>query len=440
MPTNRSLPKHSSAKKPDNGKAKLAGAQNEATERTKACLKAIKETPQRSPAVIVLGKAGAGKSSLVECITGATGLSGNFTSPETAIVSNSEDALVTAECQLAEYDTDGRSIYFIDTPGLEDDRSACDTFSTILVFLDRIRPHISLLGVWYVVDNSVTRDVEFDLKLVEWLVALCGVHYHPYVTIVTTHWGCTHPQDFQRLQERLDERKMKWTRIWSEKVDTYQHGKIYEDGGVETSDVPTLSWYDDQDTLRANARDLVYRRCQGVPPVQPRIIQELQDHISLENISAAKVLRPPTQTPKPSRAEETTEAPSRSEEKAQAPPNPEQPWYVRVASGIFNWAVNNIQLEVNQGSNGFSGGFGFGGVRSNFDFGNGSQSRGTTRVPGNWDRNSVVDDFKSHGMDSSLAGRTAWVQRNGVTSAFPPGSAELNMVTQTRFREVNSKR
>lgn len=157
---------------------------------------------------------------------------------ETAIISNSKDALVTSECQLAEYDTDGQSIYFIDTPGFEDDRSACDTFSTTLIFLDRIRPHISLLGVWYVVDNSVTHDVEFDLKLVEWLVALCGVHYHPYVTIVTTHWGCTHPQDFQRLQERLDKRKMKWTRIWSEKVDTYQHGKIYEDGGVETSGCP----------------------------------------------------------------------------------------------------------------------------------------------------------------------------------------------------------
>ncbi|KAF8856565.1 P-loop containing nucleoside triphosphate hydrolase protein [Acephala macrosclerotiorum] len=398
----------------------MSRTQDEAKERTEVCLKAIKETLERSSVVLVLGKTGAGKSSLVESITGATGMSGNSTSP------------VTAECQIAEYDQDGHSIYFIDTPGFEDDKSACDTFSKIIIFLDKIRSYITLVGVWYVVDNSVTRDVEFDLKLVEWLAALCGVDYYPHITLVTTHWGCTHPQEFKELEGKFRKRKSKWTTAMSEQIHTYQHGKIYADG-VETSEAPTLSWYD-QDALRDNVRDLVHRRCQAVPQVQPRIIQELENGTSFEDISAAKILRPPTRMPEPSPPEETADI------SPHGPPESEQHWAVRVFSGLFTWAANNVQIDLNQGSHGLSGGVGFGGIRSNFDFGQGSQPRGTTRVPGNWDRNSVVDDFKSHGMDSSLAGRTAWAQRNGVTSSFPPGSAEFNMATQKRFREVNSKR
>jgi hypothetical protein len=40
--------------------------------------------------------------------------------------------------------------------------------------IDEIRTHIDLVGVWYVVDTTASRNPWIEAKFVDWLVAFCG--------------------------------------------------------------------------------------------------------------------------------------------------------------------------------------------------------------------------------------------------------------------------
>ncbi|KAF4626008.1 hypothetical protein G7Y89_g12152 [Cudoniella acicularis] len=104
------------------------------------CVKAKFTRP--ALAMILFGKIGAGKSSLVESITGATGLAGD-----------TEDH-VTAKCEIASTTIEGREYFFIDTPGFDDENGAWNIFLKIIDTIDSIRQHAVFAGIWMMVSRA----------------------------------------------------------------------------------------------------------------------------------------------------------------------------------------------------------------------------------------------------------------------------------------------
>jgi hypothetical protein len=198
----------------------------------------------------------------------------------------------STECQIASGIIGKREYFFTDTPGFDDEHSSLGVCLKIVRMIDEIRTHIDLVGVWYVVDNTASRNPWIEAKFVDWLVAFCGEDYFPHITFVTTHWNCIDDQQFAQCQHKLEQRKITWETFISKGAETYQHGKVYTEG-VETSVVPTLSWYRDKDVLRTNARDMVQRRCSGPVAASTQAIRELSEGKASVEISAANIFRLP---------------------------------------------------------------------------------------------------------------------------------------------------
>ena len=244
---------------------------------------------------------------------------------------------------------------------------------------------------------------------------------------MTTHWGCTFQEEFEDLTMKFEDWKHVWEGILSTDIETYQHGKRYNRFGMETDQVPTLSWYTDGAALRENARAMIRRRCGVVHDVQTRFVRELNEGREIGDTTAARVLRPRTPT---SSSTSTSHPPP-------AEPNPTQP---TPDSSFWGWLGNNISIELSQRGIDLR----FGPVTTNFGFPSPlSSSSCKTNVFPSADRfrpdpNSVTDAFKARRMDSSLAARTQWASQHGVNSRFPPGSAEHNRATLEAFRSFHS--
>jgi hypothetical protein len=287
--------------------------------------------------------------------------------------------------------------------------------------INNLRAHITIQGVWYVINNGLPRDTSFNFQLLTWLSAFCGREYYSYITIVTTHWGCTLQEEFEDLIMKFDYRKHVWEEILSADIETYQHGKRYNKFGEETNQVPTLSWHTDKAILKENARDMLRRRYGVAHDVQPRFVRELNEGMEIGDTAAAKVLRPLTPpTSSPTSPSHTPPPVATVKPKAPQPiPGP----------SFWGRLVNNIGIEVNQHGIGLRVGpatasFGYPSLSSEFPSTGGF-------IP---DPNSVVDAFKTHGMDSSLAARTQWARQHGVDSGFPAGSKEQNSAILRAFR------
>lgn len=398
-------------------------AQQEVEERTRACLKSITESEELSPVIVVVGREGAGKASLIEHITGTNRLSRN--SPTS----------VLKKPQITSTPILGQETFLISTPGFSDPSNAYVTFLLIANMINNLRAHITLQGVWYVINNSLPPDTRFDVELLNWLSAFCGKEYYPYITIVTTHWGCTLQKEFSYLTMNFKDWKHVWEGILSTDIETYQHGKRYNRFGGEMDQVPTLSWHTDKTALRENAREMVRRRCGVVHDVQPRFVSELNEGKEIGDTTAAKALRP--LTPTPSSTSTSHPPPPPPPPPAAAKSNPPQP---TPDSSFWGWLGNNIGIELNH--HGIS--LRFGPMTTNFGFPSPSSSSSSkTNVfpsAGGFrpDPNSVVDAFKARGMDSSLAARTQWASQYSVDSGFPAGSAEQNRAILRAFRSVYS--
>jgi hypothetical protein len=88
--------------------------------------------------------------------------------------------------------------------------------------IDKVRDHAIFAGVWYVIDNRPPRDTAFEAKLSDWLASFCGESFFPYVTFVTTHWGCSDPRDLEGHKKRLASRKEQWKPFIDGGAETYQ--------------------------------------------------------------------------------------------------------------------------------------------------------------------------------------------------------------------------
>ncbi|KAL3430524.1 hypothetical protein BDV09DRAFT_202130 [Aspergillus tetrazonus] len=229
--------------------------------RTERCLASIKSRSRAKANVILLvGRLNAGKSSLAELVTGATGLSSNRIRSET-------DA-----CQIIDTRIDSTEYFIVDTPGFED-QNKWQVFCEIMKIVQDLHNH-AVFGVWYLFDNT-RRGEQLDKTLLSWLAAFCGNAFCPSLTIVTTFWrgeGAELGQWNERLNERL---KGEWAEVLGHGASTTPLAKREE--------------------LVSQAQEMVRRYCHGTAEPVPLVLQELHKGTPLEYVSAARVLRPVNQ-------------------------------------------------------------------------------------------------------------------------------------------------
>ncbi|KAL6232075.1 hypothetical protein BDW75DRAFT_243334 [Aspergillus navahoensis] len=346
-------------------------------ERTQRCLKELKQSTTKSKAILTVGLRESGKTSLIKLAAG-----------ETAIVESEEDSITTT-CQVVDVPIGDTKYYLIDTPGFEAG-SEWETFLEIANMIEQIRNHVSFLGIWFVVDNR-NRVRDSEKILYRWLSALCGDAYFPQLAFVTTFWD-GHTRSIQAHNSRFQNReKNEWIRF--PEAATYQFGKRYVNGEATENIIP---WYDGRDELVAHARDLLARQVSHTPSVEPRIVRELAQGLSVEHTEAARVLRPggtgsTAQGPNPATA---PEQPAVNQDAASTPASEAagRSWPTAIIDGFFyviGKFAENVQIDIGGGGNG-------GGIGGGF------------REPGRafqGNPSSVVDQFKARGMDSSFANR-----------------------------------
>lgn len=202
--------------------------------RTERCLASIKSRSCAKANVILLaGRLNAGKSSLAELVTGATGLSSNrIRSGMSSFASNGVrlhshcffiHQLETDACQIIDTRIDSTEYFIVDTSGFED-QNKWQVFCEIMKIVQDLHNH-AVFGVWYLFDNT-RRGEQLDKTLLSWLAAFCGNAFYPSLTIVTTFWrgeGAELGQWNERFNERL---KGEWAEVLGRELSTMPLAKF----------------------------------------------------------------------------------------------------------------------------------------------------------------------------------------------------------------------
>ena len=121
-------------------------------------------------------------------------------------------------------------------------RTATLWYALVLVaaiaVIDRIEPSVSL-GMLYVfpIDGRFSQEAVTDL---DWLAALSGEEYYPFITFVTTRWDRLVHDDTKEDDLELGKSTVqnlvekKWARFIAKGAHVYHHGK--KDNGVGEED------------------------------------------------------------------------------------------------------------------------------------------------------------------------------------------------------------
>ncbi|KAB8229888.1 uncharacterized protein BDW43DRAFT_302834 [Aspergillus alliaceus] len=258
------------------------------------CIKSIQNRSGiKAKVILLVGRLGAGKSSLTEVITGAEGLSSGG-------IHSSTD-----HCQIFDANINGEEYFIVDTPGFEPYNKG-EIFRQITGMLQQLHQN-SIFGIWYLI-NNLTRQDGFDQEMVAWLIAFCGQSFCPNVTIVTTFWtgegGMLRNQN-QNLQQRLDE---EWAQLQACGARHHAFGKYYVNGIPQES---TISLFDPagKEELKQQAGSMVTRYCHSESTPYPQILRELCEPRPLHRTSAGRVFPPQNQQAPRSASPEEREAP-----------------------------------------------------------------------------------------------------------------------------------
>ncbi|KAH6702147.1 hypothetical protein BKA61DRAFT_661511 [Leptodontidium sp. MPI-SDFR-AT-0119] len=417
------------------------------TERTQRCLSLMGKARKDEPAnvIILLGETGAGKSLLLEYLTGTLGHS-----------MEAADS-VTKKFQIEKAGINGKNYYIMDTPGF-DHGCESEVFHEVVKGIEAVRPHARIIGVLLITPMHHIRVNEMDEKLLRFARGVCGDEYMTQVTDVTTFWEAHKEKQKLAYNTRLANRLEK-------------HGRKYEDGqdtGV------FLEWDDDRDDIVEYAKDMIHRHYGSINPRDPQIVQELGTGLPLEHTAAGQSLgltpastHNSTSNPAssssstaPGPEEENAEKPKQDSPKQdnpkqdnpkqdnpkQEPPKQEPPkkdppkdppqsssssdgaseqgtGAQTYEKGLWDYGleflgtiVRNIHFDASAGSSGgFSGGPP-GPSWPHIPMG--------PRYNGPIDRNSVVDIFKARGWDSSPQNRAQVGRQLGISGT--PGTAPYN--------------
>ncbi|KAH7384608.1 hypothetical protein BKA66DRAFT_81711 [Pyrenochaeta sp. MPI-SDFR-AT-0127] len=411
------------------------------TERTQSCLSLIKQTKNEPVGIfILLGETGAGKSSLLEYLTGVQGHS----------MEAAES--VTKVYQIEKMDIKSHDYYIMDTPGF-DYGSESEVFREVVSGIGAISPHARIIGVLLVTSMHHTRVSKMDEKLLRFTREFCGDEYLPQVTDVTTFWE-THSETQKQLYDtRLANRLEKVKELWSVQghITHYQHGRKY-DGERDTG--ISLEWDKDRDEMAGYAKDMVLRHYGSINPREPRIVQDLRSYtfehtaagqslglipeltkestLNLACSSSSAVLEPEEQNTEKLKQDSLTQEPSKEDPpqlsssldetlKQEASSHTNEKGFWDYALDVVGTVVRNIDFNVTTGSTMSNTGINFGGSPLQSSPPHIPIER---RYHGLMDHNSVVDAFKVRGWDSDPASRARVGQQLGISGT--PGSGQYN--------------
>ncbi|GLA00150.1 hypothetical protein AnigIFM60653_007218 [Aspergillus niger] len=248
--------------------------------RSSRCLQAIRSrSGTKANVILLVGRLGAGKSTLTELITGAEGLSNGGIHSSTDL------------CQIFDTTINKEEYFIVDTPGFEPNNKG-EIFLQVTEMLQQLRPN-SIFGIWYLV-NNYTRQDGFDREMVAWLTAFCGQSFCPNVTIVTTFWtgnGAMLRHQNDKLQQRLNG---EWAQIRSWGAQHYAFGRNYVEGVPQESSI-SLFEPTQKEELEQQAKSMVTRYCHKESTIYPQILRELGEPRPLHGTSAGRIFLPPSQ-------------------------------------------------------------------------------------------------------------------------------------------------
>ncbi|KAL4886891.1 hypothetical protein BJY04DRAFT_43427 [Aspergillus karnatakaensis] len=399
----------------------------EVTARTERCLQSIKshtDTPAR--VVFIVGKAGAGKSSLTERIARVTGLSSHVTGTKT--------------CQIVDAEINASTYFIVDTPGFYNEASQWTVFCDIANIFEQIRGHAIIAGILFLtpINNFIRRPDELEQKLYVWLTELCGESFFPNLTFVTTFWEGRVEQSNQRLASR---KETELARFVTRGAGTFQFGKKYV-AGEETDEL--LEWEIDTEELSNHARELIIRHCRNrSSAVQPLFLQDLDAVVHRDATSAAQVFRAQSSysTSKTSNSSQSDSYSQSQQSKAQPQDNPtgtrnqspaqEESWWWKVVCSVGNIALEQAPRAFELGINRYLGGGGGGGgivFRRN----RGSQAMAESGL----DINSSRDTFKFMGIDDSYESRARFYKQFGGPGSFTGSAANGDWLRKEIWRRA----
>ncbi|KAL2809076.1 hypothetical protein BJX63DRAFT_445529 [Aspergillus granulosus] len=357
-------------------------------ERTKECLAELevhfRETKTPSDVLIILGRTGSGKSSLLEDLSGLSGYS-----------QQNVDS-VTTTIQLCKAIVNDKPYFVMDTPGF-DPNAEEKTFREIIRGVKSIRPFARITGFLYLTCIPQERFDDFDRKLIQFIRALSGPQYVPRVTFITTFWTAT-PGQAASYSQRLVSLRRRWEDGVSVRgLKTYQHGwennGASEDRGVIIDYSPSI--------------------------VASRIEEELDANVPIHETDAGRLLGLPTLAPSQSATSAHAAArPSQNTSSHTDASNPEPPLAAHTSSNTTQeqtatlppaTSVSQVLLE------GFSWFF------RKINPGNAAGGAGPRPsmvsgdpFRGGGDPLSHVDLMKSRGLDSSREARVIYAQQHGI--------------------------
>lgn len=427
----------------------------------------LSDDTEPAKVVILLGRTGVGKSSLLEDLTNTEGHAQDSIDPGKSIRFSgpvehcSKRPLVTTEYQLELAELDRQRFFFMDTPGF-DEGSEKTLFREILRGIQDFQNKARIVGILHVSKITNPRLEKWDLKLLEFVQALCGRPFYPQITFVTTHWTATRDSYKQKYNSILGDRRERLTKVFETSIRTYQHGR-----GLETSHLDTaefLDWDESRTEIAQHAKAMIVQRYGDLTAFAPQIVRELGEGVNMYETAAARYLglSPPpgtgarTSNPAPGGHDSGSEQAhhgftsdstnSQSQSTPRAAPTScetnEGPSWDKIATTLFNRAagmaldhlLGSSSSPSSPSSHPFGGSipsYGGGGGGGSFTFRRGSsalqiywgsdpdQTKRALTIP--LDPNSVVDTFKFLGLDPSLASRTTYAQGLGVQGT--PGSA-----------------
>ncbi|KAJ0418022.1 hypothetical protein BJY00DRAFT_195540 [Aspergillus carlsbadensis] len=390
--------------------------------RTEKCLTELeaqfKKTGSLADVLIILGRSGAGKSSLSEDLSDLSGYAQGGADSATQTIS-----LCKATIRSNPY-------YIMDTPGF-DPYAEEPTFREIARGIERIRPFARISGILYLTPITQQRFDAFDRRLVQFIRALCGDEFIPRVAFVTTFWTGA-PASYN---EHLEGLKKKWVEgVGAEyrELNTYQHGRVYNAAWQDTR--TNIDWFSDRARIARYAKDMVERSYgDGGSTLAPRILKELGDGVPVYETAAGRLLGMSSSSsaspsasgssstssnaqsgsePERQQHSSTTDGASTStnshRDSTETRAEPTATSWLQTLQDVIGWFTRNVEFNVNVGGVGGGPGPGAG--------------FGPPRRTAFGDPLSSVDTMKSFGLDSSMAGRKAYAAKHGITGT--PGSAK----------------
>ncbi|KAB8230255.1 uncharacterized protein BDW43DRAFT_314128 [Aspergillus alliaceus] len=352
-------------------------------ERTQECLAEMHDhfRNTKSPAdlLILIGRVGTGKSSLMEDLTGLNGYSQQSVNS------------VTQEAEIAKAVIEGREYFIMDTPGFDAENE--NTYFEIIRGIQSIRHVSRITGLLYLTCINQSRFEDIDRNLIRFIYALCGEDYIPRLGALQREW-----EQGVRTQH----------------LSLYQHGREYNANGLDMGRI--INWFANRDQVSRHAKEMIHRNYRHTASEfhPPRIVRELDANIPTSETEAGRLLglsstsasestsrgQPREQQEQQRRTLTPSEAPRNSRQEPRAPQEPPSSGFYILANGLARLIGNVLggaTVDVNIG--------GPGPGRPPF-MGN---------VPtGPFDQNSSVDWLKRYNLDPSREGRLRYAATHGI--------------------------